>query len=67
MITFFNTNDSFFFYTAKITEKKEVKACYKCKGAENCTPEKLPGSELRTSGAFGGKNLYCYTVSRTEE
>ncbi|CAF3964432.1 unnamed protein product [Rotaria magnacalcarata] len=46
---------------AKISAKKEVKACYQCKGAEGCKPEKLDGSEIRTSGAFGGKNLYCYT------
>ena len=52
-----------FFFAAKVTPKQEVKACYKCKGAENCKPEKLDGSEIRTSGAFGGKNLYCYTVS----
>ncbi len=45
-----------------MTPKKEVKACYKCKNAESCKPEKLDGSEIRTSGAFGGKNLYCYTV-----
>ena len=50
---------------AKITTKKEVKACYQCKGQEACKPEKLTGSEIRTSGAFGGKNLYCYTVSFT--
>ncbi|CAF1284436.1 unnamed protein product [Adineta steineri] len=47
--------------TPKATTKKEVKACYQCKGAENCKPEKLDGSEIRTSGAFGGKNLYCFT------
>ncbi|CAF2736557.1 unnamed protein product [Rotaria sp. Silwood2] len=46
----------------KITAEKEVKACYQCKGAENCRPEQLDGSEIRTSGAFGAKNLYCYTV-----
>ncbi|UJR21676.1 hypothetical protein I4U23_024753 [Adineta vaga] len=46
---------------AKVTPKKEVKACYQCKGAEACKPEKLDGAEIRTSGAFGAKNLYCYT------
>jgi len=46
---------------SKITPKQAVKACYQCKGAENCKPEKLEGSEIRTSGAFGAKNLYCYT------
>ncbi|CAF3591152.1 unnamed protein product [Rotaria sordida] len=45
----------------RITEKKEVKACYQCKGAENCRPENLEGSEIRTSAAFGSTNLYCYT------
>lgn len=49
-------------YLENITSKKAVKACFVCKGAENCKPEKLDGSEIRTSGAFGGKNLYCYTV-----
>lgn len=43
------------------TEKKEVKACYQCKGADACRPERLDGSEIRTSGAFGASNLYCYT------
>ncbi|CAF0871854.1 unnamed protein product [Adineta steineri] len=43
------------------TPRKEVKACYKCKGAEACRPDKLSGTELRTSGIFGAKNLYCYT------
>ena len=56
---------SLFAKIAKITSKKEVKACYQCKGQEACKPEKLTGSEIRTSGAFGGKNLYCYTVSFT--
>jgi len=41
-----------------------VKACHTCKGAEACKPEKLDGSKIRTSGAFGGKNLYCYTVCK---
>jgi len=41
-----------------------VKACHVCKGAEACKPEKLSGSDIRTSGAFGGKNLYCYTVCK---
>lgn len=41
--------------------KQEVKACYQCNGPEACRPEKLDGTEIRTSGAFGGKNLYCYT------
>ncbi|CAF3710705.1 unnamed protein product [Rotaria sp. Silwood1] len=45
----------------KITSKKAVKACYQCKGSEACKAEKLEGSEIRTSGAWGGKNLYCYT------
>ncbi|CAF4044472.1 unnamed protein product [Rotaria sp. Silwood2] len=45
----------------KITAKKAVKACYQCKGAEACKAEKLEGSEIRTSGAWGGRNLYCYT------
>ena len=49
---------------AKVTPKKEVKACYQCKGAEACKPEKLDGAEIRTSGAFGAKNLYCYTVRK---
>jgi hypothetical protein len=53
-----------FCFIAKATPKKEVKACYQCKGADACKPEKLQGSEIRTSGAFGGKNLYCYTVCR---
>ncbi len=53
-----------FFNIAKITAKKEVKACYQCKGADACKPDKLSGSEIRTSGAFGAKNLYCYTVCR---
>jgi hypothetical protein len=60
--------DSFFSlsftFLAKVTPKNEVKACFQCKNAESCKPEKLDGSEIRTSGAFGGKNLYCFTVSR---
>jgi hypothetical protein len=52
------------FVIAKPTAKKEVKACYQCKGAEACKPDKLEGAEIRTSGAFGAKNLYCYTVTR---
>ncbi|CAF1414980.1 unnamed protein product, partial [Adineta steineri] len=43
------------------TPRKEVKACYKCKGAEACRPDKLSGTELRTSSIFGANNLYCYT------
>ncbi|CAF1019519.1 unnamed protein product [Rotaria sp. Silwood1] len=45
----------------KITPEREVKACYQCKGEEQCRPQNLEGSEIRTSGAFGAKNLYCYT------
>jgi len=41
--------------------KEEVKACYQCKGVENCRPEKLDGTEIRTSAVLGAKNLYCYT------
>ncbi|CAF1329825.1 unnamed protein product [Didymodactylos carnosus] len=48
-------------FIEKVTGKTEVKACYKCKGADNCDPNKLKGQEIRTSGAFGGKNLYCYS------
>ncbi len=55
---------SLFFNLAKITAKKEVKACYSCKNADSCKPEKLTGSEIRTSGVFGAKNLYCYTVCK---
>lgn len=53
---------SLLFIVAEITEKKEVKACFQCKGADACRPERLDGSEIRTSGAFGASNLYCYTV-----
>ena len=52
----------YFIHIAKATPKQEVKACYTCKNADSCKPDKLTGSEIRTSGAFGGKNLYCYTV-----
>ena len=53
---------SFLFIIAEITEKKEVKACYQCKGADACRPERLDGSEIRTSSLLGASNLYCYTV-----
>lgn len=58
----FSNNSNLFINVATITRKAEVKACHTCKGAEACKPEKLTNSEIRTSGAFGGKNLYCYTV-----
>lgn len=45
----------------RVTEKKEVKACYSCKGSDACRPENLKLSDIRTSGAFGASNLYCYT------
>jgi len=45
----------------KVTPKNEVKACYECQGADACRPERLQGSHIRTSAAFGAKNLYCYT------
>ena len=48
--------------SAQATPKQEVKACYQCKGEDACRPERLSGSEIRTSGAFGAKNLYCFTV-----
>ena len=48
--------------SAQTTPKQEVKACHQCKGEEACRPERLSGSEIRTSGAFGAKNLYCFTV-----
>jgi len=47
--------------TPGITQKEEVKACYQCKGADNCRPENLAGAEIRTSAVLGAKNLYCYT------
>ena len=47
---------------AEATQKKDVKACYECKGAEACRPERLQGTEIRTSAILGAKNLYCYTV-----
>jgi hypothetical protein len=53
-------------YVAEPTPKKEVKACFQCKGADACQPDKLDGSEIRTSGAFGGSNLYCYTVRQRQ-
>ena len=46
-----------------MTPKKDVKACYECKGVDACRPEQLEGSEIRTSALLGAKNLYCYTVS----
>lgn len=52
----------FFDFLATDTPKQEVKACYQCKGAEACKPERLPGAEVRTSAVLGAKNLYCYTV-----
>jgi hypothetical protein len=55
---------NFSYFLASVTEKQEVKACYQCKGAEACKPERLPGSEIRTSAVLGAKNLYCYTVCR---
>ena len=42
--------------------KQEVKACYQCKGAENCRPERLSAAEIRTSAVLGASNLYCFTV-----
>ncbi|CAF0856578.1 unnamed protein product, partial [Didymodactylos carnosus] len=45
----------------KKAAEQEVKVCYQCKGAQNCKPENLHKQELKTSGAFGGKNLYCYS------
>ncbi|CAF0793187.1 unnamed protein product [Didymodactylos carnosus] len=45
----------------RVTEKKEVKACYQCKGAANCETEKLSGSDVRVSAALGGSTLYCYS------
>jgi len=45
----------------KTTPKNEVKACYECNGADACRPHRLGGSQIRTSAAFGAKNLYCYT------
>ena len=45
----------------KSTPKQDVKACYECNGVEACRPERLAGSEIRTSSLFGAKNLYCYT------
>ncbi len=54
----------FIMFIAKPTPKKEVKACYQCEGAHACRPEKLEGAEIRTSSAFGAKNLYCYTVCK---
>jgi len=41
--------------------KQEVKACYECKGVDACRPERLSGTEIRTSSVLGAKNLYCYT------
>lgn len=46
-----------------MTPKEAVKACYECKDIETCRPERLQGSEIRTSSLLGAKNLYCYTVS----
>ncbi|CAF0803100.1 unnamed protein product [Adineta ricciae] len=43
------------------TQKKEVKACYECNGAEACRPQRLGSAEVRTSSIFGASNLYCYT------
>jgi len=45
----------------KATPQQEVKACYQCKGVEACRPGRLQGAEIRTSAAFGAKNLYCFT------
>ena len=53
-----------FLFIAKATPKQEVKACHQCNGADACKPEKLQGSEIRTSAALGASNLYCYTVCR---
>jgi hypothetical protein len=54
-------------FIAKPAPKTEVKACYQCEGAYACRPENLKGSEIRTSAAFGAKNLYCYTVCKKKQ
>ncbi|CAF1131904.1 unnamed protein product, partial [Didymodactylos carnosus] len=46
---------------SKVTQEKEVKACYQCKGADACEPDRLEGAQIRTSAVLGAKNLYCYT------
>ena len=51
-------------FVAQATPNNEVKACYECKGADACRPERLGGSEIRSSSVFGAKNLYCYMVRR---
>lgn len=45
----------------KTEPKNEVKACYECKGVENCQADRLPGGSIRTSSVLGASNLYCYT------
>lgn len=64
MFILMGRNSIFSGLIAKEEPKQEVKACYQCKGAENCSPDKLDGSEIRTSSALGAKNLYCYTVCK---
>ena len=54
-------------FIAKVVEKKGVKACYQCQGPDECRSERLGAGSIRTSSAFGGSNLYCYTVCRNQK